>query len=318
MSQEWGAQAPEMLSPIEGESVNLKTYGWYFKECEVHRSILTSIHVVVPVRPTEGACCNLTRMLSLWYGEGTSWSFLNDHMGGFIEATRSNIAYSFLKGQTEPYLLMVDSDMEPPLNLPYLLGRHGKDVVGAPAMSVDVKNGPQLCFTVKDTEGNYRFPTLRDGLKIPAKGLKEVGHVGTGALLISRKVLESFSFSVQCRCGYVLPYEKLEKCESIGEIAHIMECPQCRTVKHMHEDIPFFVPARYRLLGMRTGNLTLGEDIAFCNQVRAKGFKLYVDLEAHTGHRKTMALSWDEEFRDELMDPDSWVVPPSGKRIVSL
>jgi hypothetical protein len=300
------------------DTISLKTYGWYFKQCEDNRSVLQDMHVVVPVRPQDSSCCNLNRMLSIWYGEGTSWSYLNDHMGGYIEATRANIAYSFLKGNTEKYLLMIDSDMEPPINLPYLLGRHGEAIVGAPAMSVSQEYGPQLCFTIKDVDGLYRFPALKHGLKIPAKGLKEVGHVGTGALLIRRDVLEAFSFSMACRCGWVVPYDTIKNAETIGEIMEKAVCPTCCTSRHVYEDIPFVVPFKYKLHGMRTGNLTLGEDIAFCNQARAKGFKMHVDLEAHTGHRKVVALSWDDEYRDQNMDHESWVLPADGYRIHSL
>jgi hypothetical protein len=300
------------------ETISSQTYNWYFKQCADNQAILNQIHVVVPVRPQDASCCNLNKMLSIWYGEGTSWSYLNDHMGGYIEETRANIAYSFLHGNTEKWLLMIDNDMEPPINLPYLLARHDQPIVGAPAMSVSLEHGPQLCFTIKDVNGLYRFPAVKNGQRIPARGLKEVGHVGTGALLIRRDVLEKFSFSLACRCGYVVPYERIKDCENFGQIAVASECPDCKTGEHIYEDIPFVVPFKYKLHGMRTGNLTLGEDIAFCNQARAKGFKMYVDLEAHTAHRKTVALSWDEGFRDMDLDPESWVLPPAGYRIHSL
>ena len=268
------------------ERVSTDTIEWYFHQCEEHRALLNDIYVVVPVRPQEGVNCDLARKLSTWYGEGTAYAHLNDHMGGFIECTRANMAWTFLNepplrqdGQPCKYLLMIDNDMEPPINLPYLLARHGKDVVGSCAMSVDQDYGPQLCFSVKDPEGKYRFPTMRGGKAIPAHGLKEVGHVGTGALLISRDALEKFTW------------------DSIDEF-------------------PFIVPDEVRMEGAKTGTLTIGEDIRFCNQLRAKGIQMYVDLEAHCGHRKIMALGWDDPLRDPLMDAEAWVVP-DGKEIVS-
>jgi len=281
--------APTQL-PVEQsytERVSTDTVEWYFRQCEEHRDLLNDIYVVVPVRPSEGVNCKLGRMLSVWYGEGTAYSHLNDHMGGFIECTRGNIVWTFLKnpplkpdGTPCKYLLMIDNDMEPPINLPYMLARHGKDVVGVCAMSVDQDYGPQLCFSVKSEDGKYRFPSLRSKKPIPAKGLVEVGHVGTGALLLSREVLEKFTWDSS-------------------------------------DEVPFLVPDEVRIAGMKTGTLTIGEDIRFCNQLRAKGVKMHVDLEAHCGHRKTLGLEWDENMRDKFLDADSWVVPASGKEITS-
>jgi hypothetical protein len=301
----------------ERESINLETYRAYFEECNANRKLLTDIHTVVPVRPQDGTNCHLTRMLSIWYGEGTSWSHLNDHMGGFIEATRANIAFSFKGGQQEKFILMIDNDMEPPINLPYLLARHDLPVVGSPALSIDSEHGPQLCFSVKDVEGHWRFPAMRVGKKIPARGLVEVGHVGTGAILIRRDVLDSFSFTIKCaNCLWEVPWSVISEAgDNFGALAEACFCKKCGTIKHMYEDIPFFVPFKFRMLGMRTGNLTLGEDIAFCNQIRAKGFTMHVDLEAHCGHRKTMAMSWDEDFREPGLDVEHWTVPAVGKRM---
>lgn len=283
-------QHPKSAPPKESsviEKVSTETHEWYFKQCDANRDLLNDIYVVVPVRPADGMNCHLHRMLATWYGEGTAFADLNDNMGGFIECTRANIAYNFLNNPPlKPdlktpcrYLLMIDNDMEPPLGLPYMLARHGKGVVGAPAMSVTEKFGPQLTFTILDTEGKYRFPCLRSGLPIPSKGLLEVGHIGTGAILISRDVLEKFTFD--------------------------------------GDDIPFIVPQSARIRGMKTGELLIGEDISFCNQLRAKGIPMYVDLEAHVGHKKTLTLSWDEDMRDPYLDPQKWVLPPIGKEIVS-
>jgi GT2 family glycosyltransferase len=146
-------------------------------------------------------------------------------------------------------------------------------------MSVDREWGPQLCFTVPDEKGDYRFPPMAAG-KIPHKGLLEVGHAGTGAMLIRRDVFEAFSME--------------------------------------GDDVPFFVPHEARLNGMKTGTILIGEDIAFCNQLRAKGIPVHVDLEAHVGHRKTLALAWEDKLRDPALDAATWKLPAGcGKQIVS-
>lgn len=246
----------------------------FFQEAEKHRKILEQIEVVIPVRPQGGMNCHLARIVSVWYGVGVNWAHINDHMGGFIELTRANILLNFAKNSDREYLLMIDNDMEPPVRLPYLLARHGKDCVGSCAVSLNDMWGAQLCFSVRDLAGKWRFPAMQSSPIIPAKGLIEVGHAGTGAMLISRKLAESFTFE--------------------------------------QGDVPFYVPEEQRINGGETGRLLVGEDISFCNQARKKGFNVYVDLEAHVGHRKSIVLDWPKENRSEEMDPDSWVLPEKG------
>lgn len=259
----------------EGESINEETLTQFFETCKQYRELLTDIHVVVPIRPGDGMNCGLSRMLSIWYGEGTGWSQLNDHMGGYIEITRANIAYDFKYNRSERFLLMIDNDMEPPIDLLLKLARHDKPVVGSPAMALSKEFGPQLCFTVLDEDGEYRFPALHNG-PIPAKGLVRVGHCGTGAILIRRDVFDAFTFE--------------------------------------SGDIPFYVPEEARVKGAKTGHLLIGEDIAFCNALRSKGIPVFVDLEAHCGHRKTIGMLWDEAMRDPAMNADDWRVPASGSQ----
>jgi len=278
------AQAPQLQSLVDKDTTLDLT--WYFQQCEENRALLQDVYVVIPVRPSDGMNCTLHRMVSVWYGEGTAYSDLQDVMGGFIEHTRANMALSFLKnppikpnGEPCKYLLMIDNDMEPPVNLPWMLARHDLPVVSGCAMSIDKEWGPQLCFSMPDSEGNYRFPCLRAGQPIPSQGVVRVGHAGTGAMLIRRDVLEAFSWE--------------------------------------GEDIPFMVPEAERRLGMQTGLIKTGEDIAFCNQLRAKGIPVHVDLEAHVGHRKTLTLQWDDDMRDPMLSAAHWKIPDAGKIIVS-
>ena len=257
------------------ESINLQTHAWYFEECERNRDLLTKIQVVIPVRPADGVNTKLSEKLSIWYGEGTPWCYLNDHMGGFIEITRANIAYQFKHDFPHAeWLLMIDNDMAPPINLPYLLARHGEPIVAAPCMSVSDQFGPQLCFTVRDVKGAWRFPAVRSCHRIPKSGLVNCGHCGTGAMMIHRSVIEQFSFEAG--------------------------------------DIPFYVPEDVRVQGARTGTLLRGEDITFCEQVRQKGYRVLVDMEAHTGHRKQVTLIWDDANRDPHLAGESWVLPEDG------
>jgi len=251
--------------------------------------LFRSIYITVPVRPGDGIETDLARMLSIWTLAGIQWADTSHISGGFIETIRAGIAYSFIHDpffKNFQYLMMIDNDMSPnpgDVWLPYLLARHGEAVVGGCAVTL-AEFGPMLCFTVKDENGSWRFPAMHlpDGtpLKIPARGLVECGHVGTGIICIRRDVLESFSWDASEPDG-----------------------------------IPFFVPDHIKKKAYKKMTPGRGEDVEFSAQCRRKGFKLYVDLEAHIGHRKPTVLRWFRENIDETMDSASWVCPLAGRLI---
>ena len=134
-----------------------------------------------------------------------------------------------------------------------------------------------LCFTRPDTLGDWRMPAMKHVGSIPKEGLVETHHCGTGAICIRRDVLESFSFE--------------------------------------GDDLPFLIPENIRMASMRQEEMTKGEDIVFCIKARKKGFQIWVDLEAHCGHRKPFDMAWENVRRDDTLDPASWVLPPKGLRI---
>lgn len=306
---------PETVAPLRSshlfEKDEPEDLSGYFEQCEQNRALLNDIYVVVPMRPSEGINPILHRMQAIWFGEGTAFLDAQDFFGGFIEHTRSGICRRFLvepplkpDGTPCRYLLMIDNDMEPPINLPWMLGRHGLPVVGVCAMTVDSEFGPQLCFSIKDPLGKYRFPCLRSGQSIPFKGIVKVGHVGAGAILIDRAVLEAFDFGASALAA-------IKKHREGGTLT------PAEVDSILRPDIPFACPQDSRIEGMNEGRIVVGEDIAFCNQLRAKGIDCYVDLEAQLGHKKTLSLSWDETRRDPYMAAASWKVPNVGKIIVT-
>lgn len=252
----------------------------FFEAAAHYKDLLREIFVAVPVRPADGMAIHLAVKCSLWYGEGVVWQPLEDVMGGFIEIQRTKMVLDFLKNRSEKYLLMIDNDTEPPLGLPYILARHDAPVVGSPIASMGANGRAMLCFSREDMAGITRFVDFDDGdatQRIPATGLAEVPHCGTGAMLIRRDVLESFTFE--------------------------------------GEDVPFFVQESVRLEGAKTGKMLRGEDVTFCNKVRAKGFKVYVDMEAHCGHRKTLRMAFPDHMRDPSLSVDKWVVSAKGMRL---
>lgn len=256
----------------EEKMISYNQYEDFFRQCEEQRELLSSIEIVVPVRPADGMDCALARCLSVWTLAGISWSNLNDCMGGFIEVTRANIAYHFkygtYEGKKKPrYLLMIDNDMAPPIDAPLLLARHDAPVVAANMVAFRDESGLTMCAAVQGEDGGWYFPNARDH-KVPSHGLVECTGVGTGFTMIRRDVIEAFTF---------------EK-----------------------GDIPFYVAEEERKEGMRSGYLKIGEDISFCGQVRDKGFKIFVDLACRVGHKKELTISWPEESIDWTLDPKTW------------
>jgi hypothetical protein len=251
----------------------------FYEIAIANKALMRDIVIRVPARPHDGISIDLACKLSAWFNADIQWKPLEDSMAGFVEVTRMKIVWDFLHNHTEKFLLMIDNDTEPDIELPWLLARHGQPVVGSCIVSISPKGRPMLCFSRADRAGINRFIDFEDGDKIPAIGLAEVPHCGTGAMMIRRDVLESFS---------------MEK----GPTGIW--------------DVPFMLTDETRVLGMKTGKLLEGEDIRFCKQARAKGYKIHVDMEAHCGHRKTMRMNFPPSQRDPSLAADEWFAPAKG------
>lgn len=250
----------------------------FFQIAVENQELMRSIFVAIPVRPHDGLAIDLSCKLSSWFSVNVPWKPLEDGMQGFIELSRIKIAYDFLHNRDEKFLLMLDNDTEPPIDLPWLLARHDKPIVGSCIVSRNREGRGMLCFSRADCAGISRFVDFEDGDRIPATGLAEVPHCGTGAMMIRRDVLESFTFA-QNGEGW---------------------------------DVPFLIPDDIRVRGAIRGALIEGEDIRFCKQARAKGYKIHVDMEAHCGHRKTMKMGFPPLLRDPSMKVEDWIVSQRG------
>lgn len=274
-----------------------------FQLAEKNHELFDDIYITVPARPHDGICIGLTQALSMWFASGIKWMPLEDSMGGFVEVTRTKIALHFLRNRTEKYLLMIDNDTEPDLLLPYLLARNDVPVVGACIPSYSRHGREMLCFSRHDDCGVNRMIDYSHGDKIPATGLAEVPSIGTGAMMIRRDVLESFTF------GGIDSYNKAAEAISSNQPGTFSP----EELKDLVDaDIPFFVPQHIRWNGAVQGVIMQGEDIVFCHKARAKGFKVYADLEAHCMHRKTMKLAFPDELRDPSLRVEDWHAPKTG------
>jgi len=100
-----------------------------------------------------------------------------------ISNNRNKIVQRFLAHKEFDYLLMVDDDIVPPPTI-LNLADYQLDIVGA------------LCFMYKDRVMPVAFKRNKDGLYNSItledkEGLVEVDAVGTGCIMLSRKVLEA-------------------------------------------------------------------------------------------------------------------------------
>ncbi len=102
-----------------------------------------------------------------------------------IDTSRNLICKKFLSNSLYTHLLMIDDDHSFEPDLIQQLLSHNVDIVGALAF----KRRPdfQPCVYLKNKKDNKYYSTL-------PKGFQEVDVIGTGAILITRKVLEKLNF----------------------------------------------------------------------------------------------------------------------------
>ena len=106
-----------------------------------------------------------------------------------IQHNRNDIVKRFLQTNRD-FLLMIDSDIVPTKN-PLDLVQYNKDVIGLPCPTW--KENEVTWLVMDKVEGGWQMSS-----KLNNKGLVEVDAVGSGAILIKRKVLENIKepFSV--------------------------------------------------------------------------------------------------------------------------
>lgn len=98
-----------------------------------------------------------------------------------IAHNRNDIVQRFLKTDCD-YLLMIDSDIVPKKN-PLLLLAYNKDIIGG--VCPQYNNGTIYCVVMEKTPKGLQEIALAD-----RNGIKEVDAIGTGCILIARRVLE--------------------------------------------------------------------------------------------------------------------------------
>lgn len=104
------------------------------------------------------------------------------------EANRNAITKDFLKGDYD-YLLMIDTD-NPPLENPLDMIDHDKDIVSIPTpINLNILEVNNFFWNIFDETTDPKYPTRPR--KLRGEGLENVYAVGTGCILVKRKVLEA-------------------------------------------------------------------------------------------------------------------------------
>lgn len=230
--------------------------------------------VAILHRPDEGIHATLSSNTGLWSKMNTPVAHIADQFGGLIEMTRAGVVRTFLSYVNDrpdvEYIVLIDNDESVPWQAPYMLAQWGQPIVSGVVCGFSVrKGGIFACFTVKDKYGISRFPSVKNTGHLPSKGLIEVEHAGTGLICIHRDVFRAILQS---------------------------------------GDFPFMIPEAVRRHCAATGTLSLGEDMAFCEQARRCGFPIHVDLSVRAEHFKTLSVAWPEERIRADVDSREWSV----------
>ena len=103
-----------------------------------------------------------------------------------IENNRNQIVLDFLEKKEYEYLLMIDGDIIPPLNI-LDLANYQKDIVGAACFAFRQNSiVPLILKKEKDNSNMYKVMEVEG-----TEGLIEADAIGTGCIMIHRRVLEN-------------------------------------------------------------------------------------------------------------------------------
>lgn len=127
-----------------------------------------------------------------------------------IDHNRNQIVDVFMKEGFD-YLLMIDSDIEPPVDVLKIVDNKA-DVCSADI--VTSKGKEVIRLAMKKVQGGYRYEPIKEGLI-------EVDATGTGCMCISRKVFEKMAkpyFQFIYRNGILINGEDFNFCEKAKEL----------------------------------------------------------------------------------------------------
>jgi GT2 family glycosyltransferase len=205
---------------------------------------------------------------------GHLWQWITHHSGAQISAPRNHLVSTYLRDHAEDahWLLMLDSDSVIP---PYLLGRMLDAAASADAhllgglvaadMGPEIGYAPNLFQLLPDGSGTWLLLDYEDD------ALVQVAATGAACLLVHRDVLRAIR----------------------DDHAHEgIQCPGC--------DLGWFGEA---VDNPGPSAKWRGEDVHFCRQAVALGFRAFVDTTLRIGHQRGSNVIWPEDTRK--LDPNA-------------
>lgn len=276
---------------------------------------LSTIMVQVLRRGSDPICPGLEQALHTWVSAGMGYQQTLDSFGGWIDVARNWQSWLFIKAKAFKFLLLVDSDVTPPINAPILLARHDKPIVSGIVGGYNKERGGLFaCIAVKGPDGKARFPTLNATKRLPARGIVKVHNSGAGCLLVRRDVLETlWSNHDQDQESQKIARDAILKVLEGG--SELTEKDRSALWKHIKRfdpvhDVsgpPFSIPDRVRFDAAKTGIISRGEDICFTDRAREAGFDIYADFECQCGHDKLLRLAWPTDLLDPELSVEDWM-----------
>jgi hypothetical protein len=277
------------------------------------------ILIQVIQRPTDPLNAKLQEAIYSWVAAGMAYQPVKDLFGGWIDVARNWQTKLFKKAEGHKYLLMIDSDVGPPVEAPLFLRRHDLPVVSGVVCGLSrSRGGLFVCVAVDGKDGTSRFITHKHHKSLPPRGLLEISRAGAGCLMVRRDVIETLWDKHEAD----LRDQEVAVC-TIGNLleddvagVHEKLTPEQRRATHAFlkrfhykTDLfgaPFNIPQSVRDRAAELGAMPLGEDIMFTNRVRAAGFKMYVDLECRCTHDKVLTLEWPVDAIDENLSVEDF------------
>ena len=110
----------------------------------------------------------------------------------YLPSARNTIHNNYLERNTDPYLMMMDSDVLSPPDIVQTLINHNKHIVGGWYRKKSRENAHPVVydFDGEDNEGIYFRPRNE-----PGTGLEKVAGMGAGCWLMSRELAEALGTS---------------------------------------------------------------------------------------------------------------------------
>lgn len=153
-------------------------------------NVLTKIFVAIPSRDVhtkqiDGDLAELIFEMQKEKGFEIEYEIFG---GQPVELARNNLVKQFLQTDCE-YILMVDDDIVPPRDI-LDMARRGKDIVAGLCYAFNPGMGIFPVAFEKEEKGYYRdnLAVIGRDSEVENKGIKKVELVGTGCILISRRV----------------------------------------------------------------------------------------------------------------------------------